>query len=102
MRRARGGYRYSAFTLLGLVVMHTRLIYRLAPQGVSVGLLRAAIEHARRSGGRIVEGYPVEPKKDRMLGVFAWTGLATAYRRVGFAECLRRSETRPIMRYEIP
>jgi GNAT superfamily N-acetyltransferase len=71
-------------------------------QGVSIGLLRAAIEHVKRSGGKIVEGYPVEPKKDRMPDVFAWTGLASAYRKAGFTECLRRSETRPIMRYEIP
>ena len=71
-------------------------------RGVSMGLLRAAIEHVKRSGGKIDEGYPVEPKKDRMPDVFAWTGLASAYRKAGFTECLRRSETRPIMRYEIP
>jgi GNAT superfamily N-acetyltransferase len=70
-------------------------------KGVSVRLLRAAVEHVKERGGRIVEGYPVEPKSDRMPDTFAWTGLASAFERAGFAECARRSPTRPIMRFEI-
>jgi len=68
-------------------------------QGVSVALLRAAVDHVRRSKGRVVEGYPVEPRQDAMPAAFAWTGLASAFRRAGFEECARRSATRPIMRY---
>jgi GNAT superfamily N-acetyltransferase len=70
-------------------------------KGVSVELLKAAIEYVRQRGGQMVEGYPVEPKKGEMPDVFAWTGLASAFRQAGFKECARRSETRPIMRYEI-
>ena len=70
-------------------------------KGVSVAMLKAAAEYVRKRGGRIVEGYPVEPKKGDMPDVFAFSGLASAYRKAGFKECLRRSETRPIMRYEI-
>ena len=33
-------------------------------QGVSVALLRAAVEYVREQGGRAVEGYPVEPRQD--------------------------------------
>lgn len=66
--------------------------------GVSRRLLEAAIAHARKQGARILEGYPVEPKKGRMSDVFAWTGVASAFRKAGFAEVARRSETRPIMR----
>lgn len=69
--------------------------------GVSIQLLRAAVVHAGKRGGRIVEGYPVDPRKGEMPDVFAWTGLASAFRRAGFVECARRSATRPIMRYEI-
>lgn len=69
-------------------------------RGVSVRLLRAAVAHAGRRGGKIVEGYPVEPRKGEMPDVFAHTGLASAFLRAGFTECLRRSETRPIMRCE--
>ncbi len=70
-------------------------------QGISVALLRAAAEHVKRQGGKIVEGYPAEPKKDRMPDVFVWTGLASAYQQAGFVECARRSETRPIMRLHL-
>ncbi len=62
-------------------------------------LLRAAAEYARKRGAAIVEGYPVEPKKGEMPDVFAYTGLASAFRQAGFVEVLRRSKTRPIMRY---
>lgn len=67
--------------------------------GMSERLLRAALEYVREQGGKVVEGYPVEPRKDRMPTVFAFTGMASTFKRVGFVECLRRSETRPIMRY---
>ena len=67
-------------------------------KGVSVELLKAAAEYVRKRGGRLVEGYPVEPRKDAMPDVFAWTGVASAFLKAGFVECERRSETRPIMR----
>lgn len=43
------------------------------------------------SGGRIWKG--------TMPDAFAWTGLASGFRKAGFVEVLRRSATRPIMRY---
>ena len=69
--------------------------------GISTRMITAAVAHVKKMGGTIVEAYPVEPKKDKMPDVFAWTGLASAYTRAGFVECARRSETRPIMRYFI-
>ena len=69
--------------------------------GISTRMITAAVKHVKKQGGTIVEAYPVEPKKDKMPDVFAWTGLASAYTRAGFVECARRSETRPIMRYII-
>jgi GNAT superfamily N-acetyltransferase len=70
-------------------------------QGLSVKLLTAALMHAGRHGARIVEGYPVEPRKDAMPDAFAWTGFAAAFRQAGFREVARRSATRPIMRIEL-
>lgn len=69
--------------------------------GMTGELIRAAVEHAARNGGRIVEAYPIEPKTDEVPAVFAFTGFASAFRRAGFRECARRSPTRPIMRYTI-
>jgi GNAT superfamily N-acetyltransferase len=70
-------------------------------KGLSVRLLEAAVDYVKKQGGRIVEGYPVEPNKGKTADVFAWTGLASFFKKAGFVECARRSETRPIMRYYI-
>lgn len=69
-------------------------------RGLTVALLRAAVDHAARRGARILEGYPVEPAA-RQADVFVYTGLASAFRKAGFREAVRRSPTRPVMRYEI-
>lgn len=70
-------------------------------KGVSVELLKAAADYVRKRGGKIVEGYPIEPRAGAMPDAFAWTGLASAFRQTGFTECARRSPTRPIMRLEV-
>lgn len=70
-------------------------------KGITVELLKTAVEYINDRGGNIVEGYPVEPKQDKTPDVFAYTGLASAFRKAGFEEVIRRSETRPIMRYVI-
>jgi hypothetical protein len=69
--------------------------------GLSIRLIRAAIQYVKQQGGQIVEGYPVEPRTDKMPAAFAWTGLASAFIQAGFQEVARRSDTRPIMRYII-
>jgi GNAT superfamily N-acetyltransferase len=70
-------------------------------KGVTVALLKAAAKHVKEHGGKIVEGYPVEPKKGYTPDPFVYTGLASAFRKAGFVEVIRHSETRPIMRYMI-
>ena len=70
-------------------------------KGLSVELLSAAKSFVKNNKGKIIEGYPVEPKSGKTADVFAWTGLASAFRKAGFKEILRRSETRPIMRFSI-
>ena len=67
-------------------------------KGLTLLLLQAAIQYARKNGATIVEGYPVEPKKEKMPDVFAFTGVRSAFDKAGFIEVARRSETRPIMR----
>lgn len=69
--------------------------------GVSVALLRAAAAHVKKRGGTIVEGYPQEPKKGVMADVFAWTGIASAFRAAGFVEVARPTQTRPTMRLDV-
>jgi GNAT superfamily N-acetyltransferase len=69
-------------------------------KGITVGLLKAAVEHVRQQGGRIVEGYPVDSQKD-MPAPFIYTGTASAFQQAGFTEVARRSPTRPIYRFII-
>ena len=69
-------------------------------QGVSVKLIKAAVDLARVKGAQVVEAYPVKPYTESMPSVFAWTGLVSAYEQAGFREVARRSDTRPIMRRE--
>jgi GNAT superfamily N-acetyltransferase len=68
-------------------------------KGLTIQLLQAAIDFAKSKGARIIEGYPVEPRAGKAPDVFVYTGLASAFKQAGFTEGLRRSETRPIMRY---
>jgi len=71
-------------------------------KGVSTELLKAASEFALLQGAEVVEGYPVEPKRDQDIPpAFAWTGIPAAFIRAGFEEVMRRSPTRPIMRKEL-
>jgi GNAT superfamily N-acetyltransferase len=70
-------------------------------KGISVELLRAAVDFAGKRGAKIVEGYPVELTTDKLPDPFLWHGVASAFKAAGFEEVLRRSSTRPIVRYEI-
>lgn len=70
-------------------------------KGLSVALLKAVVEYAETQGANIVEGYPNDPAKGFSHDTFVYTGLLSAFRKAGFAEALRRSKTRPIMRYRI-
>ncbi len=70
-------------------------------QGLTVALLDTAADFVRERGGKIVEGYPTEPREPLAPAAFVYTGLASAFRKAGFKEVARRSETRPIMRYTI-
>lgn len=69
--------------------------------GVSVRLLKAAAKHVKARGGRVLEGYPVEPKGVNAPAPFVWTGLPSAFLAAGFVECTRRSPTRPVMRLDL-
>lgn len=70
--------------------------------GVASELLAAAVEYAGQQGAELVEGYPVEPRKDQVPDFWSWMGFATMFESCGFYEVARRSETRPFMRLELP
>jgi GNAT superfamily N-acetyltransferase len=70
-------------------------------RGVSVELIKNACDFAASKGGTIVEAYPTETKTKNSAPVFIYTGTSTAFKKAGFKEVARRSETRPIMRFKV-
>jgi GNAT superfamily N-acetyltransferase len=70
-------------------------------QGLNVSLLQAAVKHAQEQGARIVEGYRIDPKTGSAPDVFVYTGLISSFVKADFTEVVRRSETRPVMRFII-
>jgi GNAT superfamily N-acetyltransferase len=71
-------------------------------QGLTVALLKEAINHVKNNGGKVVEGYPTDPREGkRSAPLFVYTGITSAFKQAGFVEVVRRSETRLIMRYYI-
>ena len=69
-------------------------------KGITVELLKAAIEHVKKQGGKIVEGYPVDVEKN-MPAPSIYTGTASAFEQAGFKEIARRTPSRPIFRFII-
>ncbi len=61
-------------------------------QGLTVALLKAAIDHVAKMGGKVVEGYPVEPRQaGKMPPAFVYTGLVQPSNRL----VLRKSGAGP-------
>jgi GNAT superfamily N-acetyltransferase len=100
LERSRVMARVDNKPVWSVVCFYVTKAYR--NQGMVAKLLKAAIDYVKKRGGRMIEGYPVEPEKGRMPDAFAFHGLSAAFRKAGFKECARRSETRPVMRKSIP
>jgi len=71
-------------------------------KGVSKALIIAAVNYAKKKKAKVIEGYPIDlSKKENYPDTFAYHGSMSSFKAAGFKEVLRRSETRPIMRYYI-
>jgi GNAT superfamily N-acetyltransferase len=74
--------------------------------GIMQAMLQAAVEYARQQGAGIVEGYPVDLLSPQLVGkklksFFGYMGIASVFRKVGFVEVGRASDTQLIMRYTL-
>jgi GNAT superfamily N-acetyltransferase len=69
-------------------------------KGITIELLKAAVDYVKSRGGKIVEGYPVDAQSNQ-ADTFIYTGTASAFKKAGFMEVARNSPTRPIFRYMI-
>ncbi|HEY6072970.1 MAG TPA: GNAT family N-acetyltransferase [Anaerolineales bacterium] len=75
-------------------------------QGLMNALIHGAVAYAKNHGAKIVEAYPTDMQSDdligkRLSGDGGYMGIASAFRKAGFVEAARPSETKIIMRYKI-
>jgi GNAT superfamily N-acetyltransferase len=66
-------------------------------RGLSERMLRAAVDHARSSGARLLEAYPVDKDGQSHPDVMFF-GAKSMYDRAAFREVARRRPTRPVVR----
>jgi len=64
-------------------------------QGITLGLLKAAVDHARARGARIVEGYPVQPGPR----LYTYMGSPATFKKAGFKDVTPKGQARKIVRY---
>jgi GNAT superfamily N-acetyltransferase len=69
-------------------------------QGMQHRLLEAAIDYARGQGAQVLEAYPID-KAERSHPDFMFFGSRGLYEAAGFAEVVRRSPTRVVMRLDL-
>ncbi len=70
-------------------------------KGLSVEMLKGAINYAASQGIDIIEAYPTIPTKEKLPDAFAWIGLYKSFERAGFKVVDRTSKSRPMVRYYI-
>ncbi|HEX8997597.1 MAG TPA: GNAT family N-acetyltransferase [Ktedonobacterales bacterium] len=68
---------------------------RVRRQGVTLDLLRAAINYARSQGATLIEGYPVATG----ARLYTYMGSPETFRRAGFVDVTPPSRERLVMRY---
>jgi GNAT superfamily N-acetyltransferase len=55
-------------------------------RGLTVALLEAGVQYARKRRARVVEGFPLVPRTGAVPAAFAWTGFLSAFLKAGFEE----------------
>ena len=70
--------------------------------GVSLAMLEQAKHFVAKRGGRLIEGYPKDPRRGFPGAGSVWTGVVSTFVKAGFTEVERRTPTRPIMRCDLP
>lgn len=91
--------RVDALPVWSIVCFFIHKDYR--KKGVSEMILGKVVDFARKKKIKILEGYPVVPNKENYPDTFAYTGFYNSFVRAGFKEAIRRSPTRPVMRYTL-
>jgi len=70
---------------------------RVRRQGVTLGLLNAAVAYAQSQGATIIEGYPVAPDAH----LYTYMGSPDTFRQAGFVDVTPAGRERLVMRYVV-
>ena len=70
-------------------------------KGVSLIMLKAVIDHARKYNISVLEAYPLIPTSGKLPDAFAWIGLYSTFEKAGFRIVDHSSKNRPMVRYYI-
>ncbi len=70
-------------------------------QGLSLPLLQAAVDYARRHGARLIEGYPILPASEKVSAPNLYHGLPGLFEQAGFQFVVARQPKRPIYRLRV-
>ena len=71
-------------------------------KGIGGALLAGAIDHARRGGARVVEGYPVDPaQRAKVSSAELYHGIVSVFERAGFREVARPTPDRAVMQLDL-
>ena len=70
---------------------------RFRGQGVTLGLLKAAVAYARSQGAQVVEGYPVEPGSR----LYTYMGSPSTFLKAGFRDVTPAGQSRRVMRHTL-
>ncbi len=66
-------------------------------EGITRQLLDAAVQHARKKGARLVEGYPVDPSSPS----YRHMGFVSLFKQAGFKEAGREGTRRHVMQLRV-
>jgi predicted GNAT family acetyltransferase len=67
-------------------------------RGLTLDLIRAAVDYAKRAGGTVVEAYPSVPKSGKASPLTSFMGFPSVFKQAGFSECARPSKSKVVMR----
>ncbi len=70
-------------------------------KGLMLPLLQVAVDYAAKRGAKIVEAYPVSAENRSLTGFDGFTGVVSAFSRVGFRKIRQARGAQWIMRYQI-
>lgn len=66
-------------------------------QHITLDLLKAGVDYARKQGAKIIEGYPVEPS----ARLYTYMGSPKTFRKAGFSDVTPAGQQRRVMRLSV-